>query len=233
MQILSCFPALTDMDACNIIKSAAERAVQPFGRSGGEMMKKRKLLDLFLTFMKIGLFTFGGGYAMLSIIEQNCVDKKAWITHDDMMNITVIAESTPGPIAINCATFVGFRQAGFPGAVIATLGIVFPSFVIIYAISRFFDHFLEIAIVMKAFQGIKIAVGLLIMDAAVTMIRKMRKNRLSAAILIVSFGAMLVINGLALRVSPIALMLLAAAVSFAVFLLRESQDGKDGGGGTK
>lgn len=196
-------------------------------------MKKYRLLDLFFTFMKIGLFTFGGGYAMISIIEQSCVEKKAWITHDDMMNITVIAESTPGPIAINCATFVGFRQAGFPGAVIATLGIVFPSFVIIYAISRFFDHFLEIAVIMKAFQGIKIAVALLIVDAAVTMIRKMKKSMLSAAILIVSFGAMLAVNGLALHISSIALMLLAAAVSFAVFLAREARDGKSGGGGTE
>lgn len=221
------------MAACNIIITAAERAAQPSGRSGGETMKKNIWFDLFFTFMKIGLFTFGGGYAMISIIEQSCVEKKAWITHDDMMNITVIAESTPGPIAINCATFVGFRQAGFLGAVIATLGIVFPSFVIIYAISRFFDHFLEIAVIMRAFQGIKIAVGLLIIDAAVTMIRKMKKNVLSAAILITSFGAMLAVNGLALRISSIALMLLAAAVSFAVFLVREARDGKDGGGGTK
>lgn len=196
-------------------------------------MKKKIFSDLFFTFMKIGLFTFGGGYAMLSIIEQSCVEEKAWITHDDMMNITVIAESTPGPIAINCATFVGFRQAGLFGAVIATLGIVFPSFVIIYAISRFFDHFLEIAVIMKAFQGIKIAVGLLIIDAAVTMIRKMKKNMLSIVILTASFGAMLAVNGLALHVSSIALMLLAAAVSFAVFLVREARSRKGGEGGTE
>ena len=76
-------------------------------------MRKNILLDLLLTFMKIGFFTFGGGYAMISMIENNCVEKKKWISHDDMMNVTVIAESTPGPIAINCATFVGYRQAGF------------------------------------------------------------------------------------------------------------------------
>ncbi len=73
------------------------------------------LLDLFLTFAKVGLFTFGGGYAMIALIEDACVSKKAWITHDDMMNVTVIAESTPGPIAINCATFVGYKQKGLPG----------------------------------------------------------------------------------------------------------------------
>ena len=80
------------------------------------------LLDLFLTFAKIGVFTFGGGYAMISMIENNCVERKKWITHDEMMNVTVIAESTPGPIAINAATYVGYKQAGFIGAVIATLG---------------------------------------------------------------------------------------------------------------
>ena len=102
------------------------------------------LLDLFLTFANIGLFTFGGGYAMISLIENACVERKHWITHDDMMNITVIAESTPGPIAVNCATFVGYRQKGLPGALAATLGLILPSFVIIYAVSVFLDSFLEI-----------------------------------------------------------------------------------------
>lgn len=192
-------------------------------------MKKKILFDLFFTFVKIGLFTFGGGYAMISIIEHCCVEEKTWITHDDMMNITVIAESTPGPIAINCATFVGCRQAGLPGAVAATLGLVFPSFLIIYAVSRCLDNFLEIVMIWRAFQGIKIAVGLLIIDAAATMIKKMKKDMLSVAILIVSFGAMFTINGLALHISSIALLLLVAAVSFAVFLIREVRDRKGGG----
>ena len=91
------------------------------------------ILELFLTFFKIGLFTFGGGYAMISIIEDNCVERKKWITHEEMMDVTVIAESTPGPIAINCATFVGYRQAGILGAAIATVGMVTPSFFILYA----------------------------------------------------------------------------------------------------
>ncbi len=80
------------------------------------------LTDLFLTFAGIGLFTFGGGYAMIALIENICVEKKQWITHDEMMNITVIAESTPGPIAINCATYVGYKKKGFIGALIATVG---------------------------------------------------------------------------------------------------------------
>lgn len=109
------------------------------------------LFDLFLTFAKIGLFTFGGGYAMIAVIEHNCVEKKKWITHDEMMDMTVIAESTPGPIAINCATFTGYRQAGFWGALIATVGMVVPSFAIIYVISKFLDNFLEITVIAHGF----------------------------------------------------------------------------------
>ena len=134
-------------------------------------------MELFFTFVKIGLFTFGGGYAMISMIENNCVEKKAWITHDEMMDVTVIAESTPGPIAINCATFIGYKKAGFLGALVATLGIVVPSFIVIFLISMFLDNFLEITIVANAFKGIKVGVGLLILDAAITMINKMQKKR--------------------------------------------------------
>ncbi|MBQ6196730.1 MAG: chromate transporter, partial [Lachnospiraceae bacterium] len=104
----------------------------------------RELFELFITFAKIGAFTFGGGYAMISIIEQICVETKQWITHDEMMNITVIAESTPGPIAINCATYVGYKQKGVAGAAATTIGVVLPSFIIILLISQFLDRFLEI-----------------------------------------------------------------------------------------
>ena len=86
------------------------------------------VFTLFFTFAKIGLFTLGGGYAMISIIENICVEQKKWITHDEMMDVTVIAESTPGPIAINCATYVGYKQKGIRGAMAATLGVVLPSF---------------------------------------------------------------------------------------------------------
>ena len=149
------------------------------------------LLDLFLTFSKIGLFTFGGGYAMIALIEDICVEKKQWITHDEMMNVTVIAESTPGPIAINCATYVGYKQKGLPGAAFATVGIVLPSFCIIFLISMFLDSFLEIPWIAHAFMGIKAAVGILsnsiavildavnnlFLDAGIKMIRKMQKSR--------------------------------------------------------
>ena len=180
------------------------------------------LFDLFLTFAKIGLFTFGGGYAMISLIENSCVEKKGWITHDEMMNVTVIAESTPGPIAINCATFVGYKQRGLIGAIAATIGMVLPSFSIIFLISMFLDNFLEIAWIAHAFMGVKIAVGILILDAAIKMIRKMQKKPIPLTIMACAFLAMLLIDIFALHVSSITLMLIAAVISLAIFLTRRN-----------
>ena len=186
------------------------------------------LLDLFLTFAKIGAFTFGGGYAMISMIENNCVERKKWITHDEMMNITVIAESTPGPIAINCATFTGYKKAGFTGALFATLGIIVPSFVVIYLISMFLNNFLAFTLIANAFKGIKAAVGILILDAAITMIRKMPKRKLPRTIMVCACIAMLFINIFAWNVSSITLMLTAAVVSLTIFILNGAPDQKGG-----
>lgn len=192
-------------------------------------MKKQQLLfDLFLAFFKIGLFTFGGGYAMISLIENSCVEEKGWITHDDMMNVTVLAESTPGPIAINCATFVGFRQAGFPGALAATLGIVVPSFAIIFAISMFLDNFLEITVIANAFRGIKAAVGILIFDAAAGMRKKMQGKAFPQAVMTASFAAMLLIDLFSWSFSSISLMVIAA--SAGLFALRFGKNAPQKGG---
>ena len=184
------------------------------------------LADLFFTFAKIGLFTFGGGYAMISMIQHICVDRKQWITHDEMMNVTVIAESTPGPIAINCATFTGYQKAGFIGALTATLGMIVPSFTVIYLISMFLDNFLELTIIANAFKGIKIAVGLLILDAAITMIKKMHKKKLPRTIMACSCIVMLCINIFAWNFSSISLMLVAAAVSLTIFILNGAPEQK-------
>ena len=154
---------------------------------------------------------------MISLIEDTCVRKKQWITHEDMMNVTVIAESTPGPIAINCATFVGYRQKGMAGAVSATLGMILPSFVIIYLISRVLERYLEIGWVAGAFRGIRLAVGLLIVDAAVKMIRKMQKKPLPRAFLAFGCAAVVIAGLLSFRVSSVVLMLLAGAVSMGIF----------------
>ena len=177
-------------------------------------------MELFLTFMRIGLFTIGGGYAMIPLIEHRCVEEKKWITHEEMMDATVIAESTPGPIAINIATMVGYRQGGLPGALAATLGVVLPSFVIIFLISSFLDRFLEITIVASAFRGIKIAVGLLIVNAGWNMLKKMKKTPLNVGIMTAATAAMLAINVFILNFSSIGLLVLAGVVSLAVHALK-------------
>ena len=160
------------------------------------------LYNLFITFFKIGLFTFGGGYAMIGMIEDACVSKKNWITHDEMMEITVIAESTPGPIAINCATYVGYKQAKMLGAIAATLGIVLPSFLIIYFISIGFNQFLEYAWVNNAFQGIKVGVAILILDAGHKMYQKSKKKQT----VMIALGIMFAVLLLKLNISSVVIM---------------------------
>ena len=186
------------------------------------------LADLFLTFAKIGIFTFGGGYAMISIIENTCVERKKWITHDEMMQMTVIAESTPGPIAINCATYVGYKQAGTLGSIVATAAMVLPSFVIIYLISSVLDNFLEITLIANAFRGIKIGVGVLILNVALTMLKKMPKKPFPRIIAGCAFAAMLVINFCSLRISSITLMLLAGGVSLGIFIAKGAPEQNGG-----
>lgn len=177
------------------------------------------IFQLFFTFLKIGVFTFGGGYAMISVIENNCVEKKKWISHEEMMDIAVIAESTPGPIAINCATFVGYKIAGFLGAVFSTIGVVIPSFLIILLISSFLDNFLEIKIIANAFTGIKVGVGILIFNAGFNMLKKMKKKLLPKIILALSFIAMLLINIFSWNFSSISMMLIAGLVSLVCFVI--------------
>ena len=109
------------------------------------------LFELFLTFAKIGAFTFGGGYAMLALLDHTCVEEKKWLTAEEFSDLTVIAESTPGPIAINCSTYTGYKKGGLPGAVAATLGMVLPSFLILLLISLFFENIL--AFKKKQCQG--------------------------------------------------------------------------------
>ncbi len=190
-------------------------------------MKKQKILkELFLTFFKIGLFTFGGGYAMIGVIENACVEKKKWLTHDQMANIAVIAESSPGPIAINSATYVGNTVGGFWGAVCATLGVVLPSFVIIFIISLGLDKVLAYPIVANAFRGIKVGVSLLILDAGINMALKLKGDMLTRLILAVSCIAMLAISILAVNISSIVLMLTAGVVGLIVYQAKKHRGDK-------
>lgn len=187
------------------------------------------LQELFLTFAKIGMFTFGGGYAMISLIDHECVGKKHWITADELMDMTVIAESTPGPIAINCATYTGYKKAGIFGAAVATLGMVMPSFLIILCISFFMDNLLQYTVVAHAFKGIRIAVSLLIMQTAVKMIGKLLKksrNRWNILFVAVFGGVTLAFNLLGVRFSTIYLMLISGFFGCFLFAVPKKEGGK-------
>lgn len=181
----------------------------------------RILVNLFLEFFKIGLFTFGGGYAMISVIENICVDKRKWITHDEMMNVTVMAESTPGPIAINLATYAGWRQAGLKGALSATFGMVLPSFLIILLLSEILDALLVYPVVQSAFRGIRLAVPLLILNAGFTMVRKMKKKLFPCLTALTCMIVMFLILLFSWNFSSVSVMLAAGCVSVCVFLALE------------
>lgn len=189
-------------------------------------MKKQKKglpiwLRLFLVFFKIGLFTFGGGYAMIAVIEDECVEKRGWITSEEMINVTAIAESTPGPLSINCATFTGYRQFGILGAICTTMGVVLPSFIIIYIISKFLDNLLEYQIVTNAFNGIRVAIGILIVRAAFKLFSKVKKDAFTVTVFAVSTAATLLIDIFSLSFSSVYMILIAAAAGLAFYLIKE------------
>lgn len=148
----------------------------------------RTLGQIFRTFMKIGAFTFGGGYAMIPLIQREVVDGRGWISAEDILDIVAIAESTPGPIAINAATFVGQRVGGFWGAFCATVGVILPSFAIIAVISRILEQFEQLRAVKYAFLGIRAGVLALILRAFYTMLRQVPRDAISLLIALVAFA---------------------------------------------
>lgn len=191
------------------------------------------ILDLFLTFAKVGAFTFGGGYAMISLLDHACVEQKGWLTADELMDVTVIAESTPGPIAINCATYTGYKVAGMAGAVSATVGIILPSFLLLFLISRFFEDVLTLPLVAKAFRGIRIAVAILIVQAAVKMIGNLRKKsphkRLQLPMVGLFFLLTLGLSMVGAPVPTIPFILGSGLVGFLLFR-RPNKNKKEGSG---
>ena len=196
------------------------------------MEKKTSLLSLFLTFLKIGLFTFGGGYAMIALIEKEFVEKKKWVEHNDFMDMVVLAESTPGPIAINSATYLGHKLCGVWGSIIATIAVCIPSFIIIYLISLFFNAFMSLTLVACAFKGIQICVVYLILSVGIKMFIKMEKNIISILLVIASLVAFTLLSLFAVDFSTI-LFILAGAVAGIIFYSishaiskRKSKEGK-------
>ena len=183
------------------------------------MRKVKDYLSLFLTMLKIGLFTFGGGYAMIALLENEFVEKKKWLKKDEFLDVAAIAESTPGPIAINAATYIGYKNSGIIGSMIATLGICIPSFVIIYAISLFFDAFLSFTLVAYAFKGIQICVVYLILTAGLKMLKQIKKTPFNMIIISITLICMIVFSLFAVKFSTIFYILISGACGVAVYLL--------------
>ena len=192
---------------------------------------RASLLTIFLTMLKIGAFTFGGGYAMIAVLEAEFVEQKKWLHREEFLNMVSIAESTPGPIAINSSTYIGYRLRGFVGALVGTLGMVLPSLCIIFSISLFFDAFLSLTFVAYAFEGIRVAVVYLILSAGIKMARGIDKTPLSYAI----FGAvglsMLLTSLFAVRFFTIGAILASGLLGVAVWAIARLRRGKTEKGG--
>ena len=194
-------------------------------------MKNKKILwELFSTLFKIGLFTFGGGYAMIAFFESEFVEKKKWLDKEEFLDMVAIAESTPGPIAINSATYVGYKNAGVIGAACATLGVVLPSFIIIYVISLFLDAFLTFELVGYAFKGIQAGVVYLILSAGIKMLKGMKKDAMSIAILCAVLVCMIAFSVLAVDFSAILFILISGVIGLAVHFVGKIKAKRGEGG---
>lgn len=181
------------------------------------MKKLKDCLELFLLFFKIGLFTFGGGYAMISLISHEIVEKKKYIDGEEFSDLVAIAESTPGPIAINSATYIGYKKAGVLGAVAASIGVVLPSLIIIYLISLFLGKILEYPLVQKAFKGIQCGVSVLILSAGLKLMKNVKKDVLSYVLLSLSLAFLLVINFTDWNISTIYFIIVGAIVGLIAY----------------
>ena len=184
------------------------------------IQKNLSVKSLFLTFFKIGIITFGGGYAMISNLREELVENKKWIEDEELIQIIAIAESTPGPIAINAATFIGYKKGGFFGALLSTLGVVLPSLILLYLISLFFDQFMQFQIIQYAFVGIKVAVSILIFRAGYSMLKKMKKTWFHCLLFSLVFLLMIVFDIFSIDFSSIFYILASALLGFIVFSLK-------------
>ncbi len=193
-------------------------------------LKNRKILTvLFLTMLKIGLFTFGGGYAMIALLENEFIEKKKWIDKDEFLDLAAIAESTPGPIAINAATYIGYKTAGFAGAIASTVAVCIPSFVIIYTVSLFFDAFLEFELVAYAFKGIQTCVLYLILSAGARMLKNMKRTPFNLIVFIGVLAVMVAFSLFSVKFSTIYYILICGflGVAFAFVPKLNSKEKED------
>ena len=174
-------------------------------------------LSLFLTFLKLGLFSIGGGTTMLTLLQGELVERKKWINNDELMEMTAISESTPGPIAINLATYLGYSRGGFLGALLATLGVVLPPFVIMFIISLFFQNLLQYEAVKYAFMGVKCGVVFLLCKVSITLIKGNKKDWLSLFLLISVTSLMVIFTIFAINFSAIYFILIGAVLGLLIY----------------
>ena len=190
------------------------------------MKKGKLLLNLFLTMLKIGFFTFGGGYGMIALLESELVEKKKWIEKDEFVDMIAIAESTPGPIAVNASTYVGYKIAGFMGSLLATIGVCLPSFIIIFLISLFFEKFVALKYVAYAFKGIQVCVTFLIFLAGIKLFKNMKKNIFNFILLFITMVLVIVFNLFKVSFSTIYFILISALIGIFVYLIKYLSDKK-------
>lgn len=183
------------------------------------MKKLKLLLSLFWAMFKIGLFTFGGGYAMIAVVERELSEKKKWINHEEFTDMVGIAESTPGPIAINMATYVGYKKAGIIGSIFTTIGVVLPSFIIIFLISLFFDKFIQLKFVGYAFRGIQACVSFLIISAGFKLFKKMKKSLFNVLLFSISISCLLAFTFFAISFSTVFYVLIGGFIGLSVYCI--------------
>ncbi len=191
------------------------------------MPKAKKVLRLLLVMVKIGLFTFGGGYAMIALLESELVAKRNWLEKDEFLDMVAVAESTPGPVAVNMATFIGYRQGGVAGAAFSTIGVCLPSFLIIFGISFFFDAFLSLSYVSYAFKGIRVCVIYLILSSGWKLLKTMERTPFSLLLFGTVFSAILIFSLLSVRFSSVLYILLSALAGFFLYLIQKLRKGAD------
>ena len=181
------------------------------------------LLAIFLSMLKIGCFAFGGGYSIIALLENEFISKRNWIDHDEFLDVVAIAESTPGPIAINVATYIGYKLKGVVGAVVSTVGMCLPSFLIMYIVSLFYEQFMQITLVAAAFKGIQICVVYLIASAGLKMLKKMKKTPQNIIVFSVTCVGMILCTLFDIHISSVWFILAAGILGLSIFFIKKKK----------
>ena len=211
--MLKCRPVLLKPDGIVLY--------HPAGGTETERLFMKELLDMFFTFARIGGLTFGGGYAMLPMLQKEVVEKRGWATEDELMDYYAVGQCTPGVIAVNTATFIGYKQKGIPGSIFATAGVISPSILIIGIIAAFIRNFAELAAVKNAFAGIRVCVCVLIFNAVAKLYKKAVIDLPATVIFVLVF-----LGSVLFDVSPAVYVVLAGAAGILIRNLGAGKGGK-------